>query len=119
MSFQLPWISCSLISAMRRKRSSGSLTALLDLRTLQVTAELRRAKWDFSNKIGTADSKSFWNFQNKRPPSHVWFAPLTNSLQKANLLNFQFFKNFNCTQSKDFVQCVSDMQESFPGTVSC
>ena len=81
----LPWINHSLVTTMRRRnrlfkkcKLSGSPTALRNYKYTRnkVTAELRKAKRAFLNKLNNADSKSFWKvYKNRKQVSHVWRAP--------------------------------------------
>ena len=108
----LPWINHSLVTTMRRRnrlfkkyKLSGSPTALRNYKYTRnkVTAELRKAKRAFLNKLNDADSKSFWKVykiiskQETNIPclESPTTGSVTDSHQKANLLNSQFFKNFN------------------------
>ena len=91
----LPWINHSLVTIMRRRNKlfkkcklSGSPTALRIYKytRYKVTAELRKAKRAFLNKLNNADSKSKQetNIPCLESPTT---GSVTDSHQKANLLN--------------------------------
>ncbi len=65
----LPWISHSLITTMKRRnhlykryKASGSQIALKNYKytSNKITSELRKAKHEFFDKMNNANSKSFW-----------------------------------------------------------
>ena len=133
----LPWINHSLVATMRRRnrlfkkcKLSGSPTALRNYKYTRnkVTAELRKAKRAFLNKLNNADSKSFWKVykiiskQETNIPclESPTTGSVTDSHQKANLLNSQFFKNFNHNNIPPYESTLFPIDSSnFPDELLC
>ncbi len=133
----LPWISHSIITAMKRRnrlykkyKSSGSQTALKNYKYTRnkITSELRKAKQGFFNKMNNANSKSFWKLYKtitkqkasipclKSPTAGL----VTDSYQKANLLNSEFFKYFNHSRTPLFELASLGKDSSFiPDELLC
>ena len=109
----LPWINQPLLAATRKRNSlfkkykaTGRESVFNEYKFAgnRVTSERRKAKQSFFNQLHHADSKAFWklyktmtrketNIPALHRPSLAGLAE--DSLEKANLLNAQFFKNFN------------------------
>ena len=108
----------------------GSPTALRNYKYTRnkVTAELRKAKRAFLNKLNDADSKSFWKVykiiskQETNIPclESPTTGSMTDSHQKANLLNSQFFKNFNHNNIPPYESTLLPIDPSnFPDELLC
>ena len=110
----LPWISLSILKAIRKRNSllnkykrSGNqaILSLYKLTRNRVISELRKAKCAFFKHLQTADDKTFWKLyktltrrESSIPALQVPnFGLVCNDMEKANILNNQFFSNFNHT----------------------
>ncbi len=113
----LPWINQPLLAAIRRRNSLFKKYKATRCESVfneykfvrnRLTFELRKAKQSFFNQLHHADSKTFWklyktltrkvtNIPALHRPSLTGMAE--DSLEKVNLLNAQFFKNFNSSNA--------------------
>ena len=93
----------------------------------RVTSELRKAKQNFFNQLHHAEPKTFWKLykaltrkQSNIPVlQHLVSGVVTDSHDKANILNSQFFKNFNSTNLSDESVNIDVDSFSLPDTLLC
>ena len=107
----LPWLSPTLLSAIKRRNSlfriykrTGSVNKFEEYKKQRnlVTTAIRHAKRSFLNQLHQADSKTFWRViksLSKQPSCIPTLSTgdfhATNDYDKANCLNKQFYNNFN------------------------
>ena len=108
----LPWINPAICRAIKRRNSlfkaykrSGSSSKLLQYKFIRnrIVSEVRKAKLQFFKQLQAVDAKTFWKLfkllTRKESSIPALLAPnsalVTNDLQKAEILNNQFFSNFN------------------------
>ena len=114
----LPWISLSILKAIRKRNSllnkykrSGNqaILSLYKFTRNRVVSELRKAKHAFFEHLQTADDKTFWKLyktltrrESSIPALQVPnYGLVCNDMEKANILNNQFFSNFNHTTTSN------------------
>ena len=108
----LPWINSDILRAIKRRNSllraykrSGSPFKLQQYKCARnrIVTEVRKAKLLFFDHLHSVDAKTFWKLfkllTRKQSSIPVLLAPnsgpVSDDVQKANLLNNQFFSNFN------------------------
>ena len=108
----LPWINPSICQAIKRRNSlfkaykrSSSSFKLLQYKFIRnrIVSEVRKAKLEFFKRLQTVDAKTFWKLfillTRKESSIPALLGPnstlVTNDVQKADILNNQFFSNFN------------------------
>ena len=114
----LTWISLSILKAIRKRNSllikykrSGNqdILSLYKLTRNRVISELRKAKLAFFKHLQTTDDKTFWKLYktltrrgSSIPALQVPnYSLVCNDMEKANVLNNQFFRNFNHTTTSN------------------
>ena len=114
----LPWISLSILKAIRKHHSllnkykcSGNqaILSLYKFTRNRVISELRKAKHAFFEHLQTADHKTFWKLyktltrrESSIPALQVPnYGLVCNDMENANILNNQFFSNFNHTTTSN------------------
>ena len=111
----LPWINPTICQAIKRRNSlfkslykrSGSSFKLLQYKFIRnrIVSEVRKAKLEFFKRLQGVDAKTFWKLfkllTRKESSIPALLGPnstlVTNDVQKADILNNQFFSNFNHT----------------------
>ncbi len=110
----LSWITPAILRAIRKRnsllkkskhRSNPTILSLYKAARNRICSELKKAKQAFFKKLHIADVKTFWKLYktltNKGASIPVLHVPnsgdVSNDLDKANILNNQFYSNFNHT----------------------
>ena len=107
----LPWLSPDLIQAIRRRNTlfraykrTGSFNKLVEYKRLRniLVSSIRYSKKAFLNRLHHVDPKTFWkmikSISNQRTSIPILTCEdveFTTDVDKAELLNKQFFSNFN------------------------
>ena len=108
----LPWSNPSICQAIKQRNSpfkaykhSGSSFKLLQFKFIRnrIVSEIRKAKLQFFKQLQAVDAKHFRNClscsQERNPISLLYYSPQLSSSHewcwKADILNNQFFSNFN------------------------
>ena len=122
----LPWISSAILKAIKKRNSllskykrTGNQIILAQYKVTknQVVSELRKAKLVFFTQLQSTDAKTFWKLykiltrkESSIPVLHVADSgAVSDDLEKANILNNQFFSNFNHTASNSSLRDSSSL----------
>ena len=148
----LPWLSPDLLQAIRRRNTlfraykrTGSFSKLVEYRRLRniLVSSIRYSKKAFLNRLHHVDPKTFWKMIKSLSKQSTSVPTLTcddveftTDFDKADLLNKQFFSNFNhlhpsldCTdppliftdpsECPDYLLCTEDQVYNLIASLYC